>query len=123
MFLRLVDLSTTSASGGTVGTSGTSRVDNFSIYYYAILDDLPGDFNDDGAVDAADYVVWRKLNSGDMVAYNEWRTNFGRTSAGAGGEASGSGAVPEPASWLCVALGICLVAWRRGTLTAWKTKP
>ncbi len=26
--------------------------------------DLPGDFNHDGAVDAADYVVWRKNPGG-----------------------------------------------------------
>jgi hypothetical protein len=55
---------------------------------------IPGDFNNDGSVDAADYVVWRK--TGNLPAdYNLWRTNFGRTS-GAGSGASGPGAVPEP---------------------------
>ena len=30
---------------------------------------IPGDFNDDGTVDAADYVVWRK-NDGTQAGYN-----------------------------------------------------
>jgi hypothetical protein len=63
---------------------------------------LPGDFNGDGSVDAADYVVWRKTDlspEGD----NEWRTNFGRTS---GGAALGASAVPEPACLLLIVAGL-----------------
>jgi len=120
MFLRLVDLTTISADGGVVSGGGTSRVDNFSIFYYAIPpDDLPGDFNEDGIVDAADYVVWRKTNSGDMDAYNLWVTNFGRILEGSDGNEFGSSSVPEPAAWMLLTLGICLLAMRRGTLTAW----
>ena len=40
---------------------------------------IPGDFNGDGAVDAADYVVWRK-GLGPIypqLAYNVWRARFG----------------------------------------------
>ena len=72
---------------------------------------LPGDFNRDGTIDAADYVVWRK---GVGIAptpenYNLWRANFGRTV----GESSASNAtVPEPAAaWLLV-LGAALGCWR-----------
>jgi hypothetical protein len=57
-------------------------------------DDLPGDFNDDGVVNAADYVVWRR-NDGSAPGYEEWRTNFGRTS---GSAAQVVGSVPEPAT-------------------------
>jgi autotransporter-associated beta strand protein len=64
---------------------------------------VPGDFNLDGAVDAADYIVWRK-NHGGTNGYNEWRSNFGRT-AGSGAtalwappEGQSTSAVPEPAS-------------------------
>jgi hypothetical protein len=39
----------------------------------------PGDFNDDGFVDAADYVTWRKNDSQNQDGYNEWRANFGAT--------------------------------------------
>jgi hypothetical protein len=124
MFLRLVDLSTVSANGGVVQTGGTSRVDNFSIFYYAIApDDLPGDFNFDGTIDAADYVVWRKTMGGDTGAYSLWRTNFGRTLEGSGGNGFGSPSVPEPAAWMLLSLGICLLAAPRGTLTAWTRQP
>ena len=37
---------------------------------------LAGDYNDDGAVDAADYVVWRKID-GSQAGYDMWRANFG----------------------------------------------
>jgi len=35
-----------------------------------------GDFNSDGQVDAADYVVWRK-NGGSVNEYDAWRATFG----------------------------------------------
>jgi hypothetical protein len=68
---------------------------------------LPGDFNNDGAVDAADYVYWRKNFSSDQVMYNAWRGNFGaslKSGSGAAGYPLGasaaplSAAVPEPAT-------------------------
>src|SRR5262249_2682872 len=63
---------------------------------------IPGDFNGDGAVNAADYAVWRTglatlYTSGD---YNDWRTHFGLSLAGSfGGSSAGfsaNTAVPEP---------------------------
>jgi hypothetical protein len=72
---------------------------------------LPGDFNDDGKVDAADYVRWRKaLNTNDDLSgngnesggsagivdqadYAYWRLNFGAMSGGSGPTPTG---VPEP---------------------------
>jgi hypothetical protein len=66
-----------------------------------------GDFNLDGAVDAADYVVWRK-GLGTTYAqnhYSVWRANFG-ASLGPGSGATLpsaaplSAAVPEPATWV-----------------------
>jgi hypothetical protein len=62
---------------------------------------LAGDFNFDGSVDAADYVVWRKLDSGNLQGYADWVRNFGETAGGSGSggaeDAPQSGA-PEPAS-------------------------
>jgi hypothetical protein len=60
---------------------------------------LAGDFNNDGTVDAADYVVWRK-NPGGIYAqadFNTWRANFGET---IGNGSAVNIAVPEPASIL-----------------------
>jgi hypothetical protein len=57
---------------------------------------LPGDFNRDGSVDAADYIVWRRNPSGNTLVdtnnYNTWRANFGRTAA----QLAESANVPEP---------------------------
>jgi O-glycosyl hydrolase len=61
---------------------------------FLVAPELHGDYNDDGKVDAADYVVWRK-NDGTQSDYDMWRANFGRNddnNSGAGTYA----AVPEP---------------------------
>jgi hypothetical protein len=88
-----------------------------------ISDGLPGDYNHDGTVDAADYTVWRDSlgQTGDVAAdgnedntvdsndYLLWKTNFGRTES-ASGTGAASSAVPEPttAALLCMA-GIAMV--------------
>jgi hypothetical protein len=59
---------------------------------------LPGDFNDSGVVDAADYVFWRN-NRGTPQDYQTWRANFGRRAA------SGSAYVAIPETGTCV-LGV-----------------
>jgi hypothetical protein len=79
---------------------------------------LPGDYNRDGIVDAADYVVWRKSldqtelplaadGNGDGEVdeedYAVWRGNFGRlrlTGASVAAAASTLPAIPEPPSFL-----------------------
>jgi autotransporter-associated beta strand protein len=58
---------------------------------------VQGDYNHDGKVDPADYVLWRKNPSGfggNPAGYNAWRSNFG-TGAGSG-SALGAASVPEP---------------------------
>jgi hypothetical protein len=62
---------------------------------------MTGDYNDDGFVDAADYVVWRKgfaTGAYTQHEYNAWRSNFGATIAGAAAVAHPSlqSVVPEP---------------------------
>jgi len=69
-----------------------------------------GDYNGDGKVDAADYVVWRKTD-GTPAGYNAWRANFGQT-VGAGSLVPadmGVHAVPEPTS-LWLGLATCMAA-------------
>ena len=71
---------------------------------------LPGDFNNDNTVDAADYVVWRR-DDGSPEEYDEWRSNFGESGAGSGW---GGTAVPEPtAVCLLMAAALAIGASRR----------
>ena len=88
---------------------------------------LPGDFNGDGIVDAADYTVWRDnlgaadesaimnrgdgLNGVDEADYFVWRSNFGASSPAAG--QTSATATPEPSSLLLIVLGVLAIAWRR----------
>jgi hypothetical protein len=77
---------------------------SYALAWWAGADNraAPGDFNGDGSVNAADYVVWRK-NDGSQAGYDEWRANFGSTSG------SGNlGSVPEPSSFMLLAVGVVL---------------
>ena len=84
---------------------------------------LPGDYDGNGVVDTADYVVWR-MNLGDTTSlvadgsgnhvvdqadYDVWRQNFGRTWLDLATRAGALGqTVPEPSG---AALAIILLAW------------
>ncbi|HJQ80869.1 MAG TPA: hypothetical protein VJ828_12975 [Lacipirellulaceae bacterium] len=60
-----------------------------------------GDFDGDGAIDAADYVVWRK-GLGPVYTpndYDVWRAHFGETS---GSSSLIEAGVPEPSSLLLI---------------------
>jgi hypothetical protein len=74
-----------------------------------------GDFNNDGKVDAADYVIWRKdpaNNGGDPGGYDTWRANFGNPPGSGAGLFAAS--VPEPAGFFLLQLGVAaLVVARR----------
>ncbi|MEX0642441.1 MAG: hypothetical protein WD468_07055 [Pirellulales bacterium] len=79
-----------------------------------------GDYNLNGVVDAADFVVWRKLLSTsalvadasgngivDQADYDVWRANFGQVAAlasGTGSAVSPPVAVPEPATAILAGL-------------------
>jgi hypothetical protein len=60
---------------------------------------IPGDFDENGIVDAADFIIWRKyLNTTySQSDYGIWRAHFGQI-AGSGSGASVNTAVPEPAT-------------------------
>jgi hypothetical protein len=78
---------------------------------------LPGDYNNDGQVDAADYVVWRHdaaNHGGDPEGYNTWRQNFGNSSASGSNAISAGVAAPEPATVALILLANAqLMAWKR----------
>jgi hypothetical protein len=89
--------------GGDVGSPG---------YAPGVVTGLPGDFNRDDVVNAADYVVWRK-SGGLPMEYESWLANFGRIAIGGGGALDGGGAVPEPASITMMAIGLAALCCRR----------
>jgi hypothetical protein len=77
-----------------------------------------GDFNENGVVDAADYVAWRKNVPGtyDETDYNNWVKFFGGTlgaSSGSGG--SNGSSIPEPHSLGALFLGVLLATRRHRT--------
>ncbi|HEY3392254.1 MAG TPA: family 16 glycosylhydrolase, partial [Lacipirellulaceae bacterium] len=80
---------------------------------------LSGDYNRDGRVDAADYVIWRKTNgleglglaadgSGNGAVngadYQVWRQNFAQTAGAASALAT---TVPEPCAPSLMAAALC----------------
>jgi hypothetical protein len=97
---------------------------------------LPGDYNRNGVVDTADFVLWRKT-IGQSVAsgsgadgsgngsigqedFAYWRARFGNSAAAGGGASADgwTGAVPEPGSVALVAVAcavaLCARRQRRG---------
>jgi hypothetical protein len=72
----------------------------------------PGDFNNDGKVDAQDYVVWRK-NSRGPLNFQAWRSHLGVVYSGSGSTSAISAGVPEPCGFILSALSACAFAFRR----------
>jgi hypothetical protein len=106
-----------------IGVPGVGQTAIFSSVKFTAV---PGDYNNDGLVDAADYVVWRKYVGtttaipndphGGTIGinqFNTWRSNFGTSLPGSG---SGVSLVPEPGSFLLVLLAagltVCLCRLR-----------
>jgi hypothetical protein len=82
-----------------------------------------GDYNNNGVVDAADYVVWRNAGPTDTLPndstpgtvssadYDVWKSRFGLTSGS--GSGLSAGAVPEPAGIVLMLIGLAFVGTRR----------
>jgi formylglycine-generating enzyme len=90
---------------------------------------VPGDYNNNGVVDAADYVVWRKhLNESFQLQnevasttpgtvtqddYNAWRARFGNTSGSGSGSNLGAASVPEPTTCVLVVFAAMIAVGAR----------
>lgn len=104
------------APGGVVDNAGGDH-GSPGYHWPNIYPPLPGDYNNDGLVNAADYTLWRDrkplptetVTAGvtDAADYAVWRANYGLTGQG------GAMAIPEPASATFVAM-VLACGLRRG---------
>jgi hypothetical protein len=94
---------------------------------------LPGDYNGDDMVDAADYTEWRDSLGASINLPNDetpgivddsdfdvWVAHFGETLPGSGSLTAG-GAVPEPGSWLLTLIAAGSLVARGVTRPTWAT--
>lgn len=88
-------------------------VDNATTKSIDVVVSDTGDFNRDGFVNAADYVLWRKGLGFAPNDYDQWLRNFGRTLAGGSGSIDFSN-VPEPVGGAVVSVVIFLLLARQG---------
>jgi hypothetical protein len=117
-------IGTTPQAPGTYG-SATSGA-NFTSAMFSgsgkLFVPVPGDYNDNGVVDAADYVMWRKggplqnevdtpgtVNDRDYV---EWRTRFGNALPGSASSLSAA-PIPEPSTMILLISIVPLIAGRK----------
>ena len=87
---------------------------------------MNGDFNNDGKVDAGDYITWRKNNTTNNALPNDnglgtpvgsshytlWRNNFGKPPGSGSGALIDGSAVPEPTGLLLALFGIVGICTR-----------
>jgi hypothetical protein len=123
-------------TGLTTGSLIGTGVEGLNAFVVKFIDGLAGDFNNDGTVDAADYIVWRKGlgTSFTQADYDVWRANFGRSAAGAataagaiagwappeGWSTGANTAVPEPEASLLVTFGLAVFAWHCLAARTWR---
>jgi sulfatase modifying factor 1 len=114
------------SSSKSFNASPTTK-NNLLGFRVASIAALPGDFNLNGVVDAADYTVWRDhlgtnfylAGNGDETGagagvvdgadYNLWKAHFGQVSSGLASTTS----IPEPASALLAALAFVALTLAR----------
>ena len=102
-------------------TGAASTVQLYDLQLSIAASFLTGDYNHNGKVDAADYLIWRNMvgktglalaadGSGngivDSADYGLWKANFGTAAGnGAGSDTVAGGTVPEPATAFLLAIG------------------
>ncbi len=120
-------------AGGTYFARITGADDTIQLYELSLTATpiLLGDYNKNGVVDAADYVVWRNTQGQSvatgtgadgnfdgqitMADFTVWRSHFGQSAgSGADGASTGQSTVPEPTLWVLLALCLPTIATIRG---------
>jgi hypothetical protein len=111
-----------------MGLSSDTRQGAFDVDFFAYKEGviaptleppaLAGDYNDDGNVDAADYVTWRnggplenETQTIDAITpedYDEWRAHFGAITVS--NQVPAGDAVPEPASTVVLTMALILAS-------------
>ena len=117
--LDILDFTSVTGTFATVtlpGLTGSLEWDTSKLYTDGTIRVvLPGDFNNNGTVDAADYALWQKGLGTIYTAadYNTWRTHYGKTAAGSGTSLDATTTIPEPASLTLALLAIAALTHRR----------
>jgi hypothetical protein len=106
--------------------AGNGQPNTGVVLYQAVppVGGLTGDYNNNGRVDAADYVLWRNngplqnegATPGEVTPedYNVWRANFGNTASAASGGSLAGSTVPEPTTMMfLVGAGLLLAGTRQ----------
>jgi hypothetical protein len=106
----------------------TSQLYTTGVLSIAGVAGTPGDYNNNGTVDAGDFVLWRKYQGSTHVLpndptggtigvaqYTTWRAHFGQPpGSGSGAAGSASAAVPEPATPVLLMFAASYWCLRRG---------
>jgi hypothetical protein len=105
-FTRTFDITAMDNIGDLRYMDGLEIEGTVSLIYDGV--GIPGDYNNNGVVDGADYVLWRSggplqnevATPGSVTPedYTEWRARFGNTAGS--GSGLGGAMVPEPSTFL-----------------------
>ncbi len=97
----------------TIVGSGLNPDGNTEAWVVNLAPTQPGDFNDDGSVDGADFLSWQRgespngINSSDLA---DWEANYGASGAAL---ASSAANVPEPSTSVLAVLALSAFGIRR----------
>jgi hypothetical protein len=75
---------------------------------------MPGDFDDDGTSDGADFLYWQR-NDGSEANLDLWQASFGDVASAMTASSTG---VPEPTTGITLMLGVVVMLTRHGVVVS-----